>query len=101
VGNPYHPTARGLLVEKGTKEVMTIVNRDGEWAKYKKAKNEIAVLDRKRFELDRKKVKCMRFLRVLENVVLEANLTFLAKKEVKQAYEKLVELESGTLAAAK
>ena len=101
VGNPYHPTARGLLVEKGTKEVMTIVNRDGEWAKYKKAKNEIAALDRKRFEWDRKKVKCMRFLRVLENVVLEANLSFLAKKDIKEAYERIVKLESGTLAAAK
>ena len=97
VGNPYHPTARALFEPEQAKEVLALVKRDGEWGKYRKAKGEISGLDKKRFELDRKKVKCMRFLRALENVVLEANLPLVAKDDVLKRFEKLRALENETL----
>ena len=97
VGNPYHPTARALFEPERAKEVLALVKRDGEWGKYRKAKGEISGLDKKRFELDRKKVKCMRFLRALENVVLEANLPLVAKDDVLKRFEKLRALENETL----
>ena len=96
-GNPYHPTARALFEPDKTKEVLTLVRKNGEWGKYKKTKGEISGLDKKRFELDRKKVKCMRFLRALENVVLESNLPIVAEKEILRRFEKLQKLEGETL----
>jgi len=99
VSNPYHPTVRRLLRSKDSKELLELVKRDGEWGKYKKAKGESAGLEKKRFELERKKVKCMRFQRVLENVVLEANLPLVADEKTLKRYEELCELEAGTLKA--
>ena len=89
VGNPYHPTVRRLLRSKGSKELLELVRKDGEWEKYKKAKSESAGLEKKRFELERKKVKCMRFQRVLENILLEANLPLVADEKTFKRYEEL------------
>jgi hypothetical protein len=99
VGNPYHPAVRKLLRSKESKELLEMVRKDGEWGKYKKAKSESAGLEKKRFELERKKVKCMRFQRVLENIVLEANLPLVADKKTLTRYKELCELEAGTLKA--
>ncbi len=99
VGNPYHPAVRKLLRSKESKELLEMVRKDGEWGKYKKAKSESAGLEKKRFELERKKVKCMRFQRVLENIVLEANLPLVADKKTLTHYKELCELEAGTLKA--
>ena len=99
VGNPYHPTVRRLLHSKGSKELLDLVRKDGEWEKYKKAKSESSGLEKKRFELERKKVKCMRFQRVLENIVLEANLPLVADEKTLNRYKELCELESSTLKA--
>jgi hypothetical protein len=41
----------------------------------------------------------MRFQRVLENVVLEANLPFVADEKTLKRYEELCELEARTLKA--
>ncbi len=99
VGNPYHPTVRRLLRSKESKELLDLVKKDGEWEKYKKAKSESAGLEKKRFELERKKVKCMRFQRVLENIALEANLHLVADEKTLNRYKELCELEAGTLKA--
>ena len=99
VGNPYHPTVRRLLRSKESKELLDLVKKDGEWEKYKKAKSESAGLEKKRFELERKKVKCMRFQRVLENIALEANLPLVADEKTLKRYKELCELEAGTLKA--
>ena len=99
VGNPYHPTVRKLLRSKGSKELLELVKKDDEWGKYKKAKSESAGLEKKRFELERKKVKCMRFQRVLENVVLEANLPLVEDEKTLTRYKELCELETRTLKA--
>ncbi len=99
VGNPYHPTVRKLLRSKGSKELLELVKKDDEWGKYKKAKSESAGLEKKRFELERKKVKCMRFQRVLENVVLEANLPLVDDGKTLTRYKELCELEARTLKA--
>jgi hypothetical protein len=99
VGNPYHPAVRKLLRSKESKELLEMVRKDGEWGKYKKAKSESSALEKKRFELERKKVKCMRFQRVLENIVLEANLPLVADKKTLTRYKELCELEAGTLKA--
>jgi len=99
VSNPYHPTVRKLLRSKGSKELLELVKKDDDWGKYKKAKGESSGLEKKRFELERKKVKCMRFQRVLENVVLEANLPLVADEKTLKRYEELCELEAGTLKA--
>ena len=99
VSNPYHPTVRRLLRSKDSKELLELVKKDDEWAKYKKAKGESAGLEKKRFGLERKKVKCMRFQRVLENVVLEANLPLVADEKTLTRYKELCELEARTLKA--
>jgi hypothetical protein len=99
VGNPYHPMVRRLLRSKESKELFEMVNKEDEWGKYKKAKSESAGLEKKRFELERKKVKCMRFRRVLENVVLEVNLPLVAEKKTLTRYKELCKLEACTLKA--
>jgi len=99
VSNPYHPTVSKLLRAKGSKELLDLVGKDGEWEKYKKAKSESAGYEKKRFDLERKKVKCMRFQRVLENIVLEANLPLVADEKTLTRYKELCELEALTLQA--
>ena len=99
VSNPYHPTVRRLLRSKDSKELLELVKKDDEWGKYKKAKGESSGLEKKRFELERKKVKSMRFQRVLENVVLEANLPLVADEKTLKRYKELCELEARTLKA--
>lgn len=100
VGNPYHPNARALFDPSQSKQVLAVLKRGGQWNKYLKAKATISSLEKKRFELDRRKVKCMRFIRVLENVVLEANLTLAADEKIIARHKKLRELESGTLGSS-
>lgn len=97
--NPYHPNARALFEPDQSKELLTILNKNGEWAKYLKAKEAISKLEKKRFELDRRKVKCMRFLRALENVALESNLPLVAEDATLARHEKLKALENNTLRA--
>ncbi|MFP6900889.1 MAG: C13 family peptidase, partial [Opitutales bacterium] len=97
VGNPYHPNARALFEPDQSKQVLAVLRKGGEWPKYLKAKKEISKLDKQRFELDRRKVKCMRFLRALENVALETNLELVADEKIIARYKKLRELENGTL----
>jgi hypothetical protein len=97
VGNPYHPNARKLFEPEQSKEVLALVKRGGEWTKYLQAKELVARLEKKRFELDRSKVKCMRFLRALENVALEANLPLTAKEEILARHQQLLDLENETL----
>ncbi|MFP6855469.1 MAG: hypothetical protein VB980_06770, partial [Opitutales bacterium] len=97
VSNPFHPNARALLEPNQSKQVMALLNRGGAWGKYLKAKSDSAALEKKRFELDRRKVKCMRFVRVLENVVLEKNLEVAADEKIVARYKKLRALENGTL----
>lgn len=100
VSNPYHPDARALFEPEQSKQVMALLKKGGAWGKFIKAKSESSALEKKRFELDRRKVKCMRFVRVLENVVLEKNLEVAAKKEIIARFKKLKVLENGTLSPA-
>lgn len=97
VGNPYHPNARALFEPDRAKQVMAVLQKESEWSKYLKAKEEVSKLEKKRFELDRRKVKCMRFIRVLENVALETNLEHVVDEKVLARYNQLRELENGTL----
>jgi hypothetical protein len=99
VGNPYHPNARALFEPGHAKQVLAVLKRGGQWAKFLKAKQLMSKLDKERFELDRRKVKCMRFLRTLENVVLETNLHLAADERIQRRFEKLRALENGTLEA--
>ncbi len=101
VGNPYHPRARELFEPENSKQVMDLLKREGEWDKYLNAKQVIARLEKKRFELDRRKVKCMRFLRTLENVTLEANLPLTANDDILARHDTLRSLENETLEAGK
>ncbi len=97
VGNPYHPNARALFQPDQSKQVMAVLKKGGEWSKYLKAKAAISSLEKKRFELDRRKVKCMRFIQVLENVALEANLPIMAEEKIIKRHKELRELENGIL----
>ena len=98
-GNPYHPRARELFKPEISKQVMDLLKREGEWEKYLNAKQVSSRLEKKRFELDRRKVKCMRFLRTLDNVVLEANLPLIADEKTLARHEALRALENETLRA--
>ncbi len=99
VSNPFHPNARMLLEPTQSEQVMALLKKEGAWNKYLKAKSASAAFEKKRFELDKRKVKCMRFLRVMENVVLEKNLEVAAGAEISARYKKLRALENGSLSS--
>ena len=91
--NRWHPRVNEFLANEG-QEIVRHIESHGSYKRFEAARQQIAGLSEKRFDLDRRWIKCQRLLRALENVALSANLSEVATPEVQERYRQLVELES-------
>jgi hypothetical protein len=100
MNSPYHPLAVAALAKEPDEIVKVIESAPG----YKKWDDLVQKVDEqqeKSFDLERKWVKCQRFLYVAETVALEANLPSFGGKLVQSRYEALRKAENGTLGNAR
>src|SRR5258706_7946884 len=88
IGNPFHPAAMAALTREAAEIVKTIESDPAfkQWdAQIQKGDEQ----SQKSFDLERKWVKCQRFLYVSESVALEANLGRFASKMIQERYKTL------------
>lgn len=93
IGNPFHPTAVYALTHEAAEIVKTIETHPAfkQWDALLQKNEEQTD---KSFDLERKWVKCQRFLYVSESVALEANLGKYATKLIQERYKTLRAVEN-------
>jgi hypothetical protein len=96
MSSPFHPVTIEALTREPNEIVKVIESTPGfkEWEEQVKQADD---REEKSFELERKWVKCQRFLYTAESVALEANLPKFGGKLVQARYEALRAAENGTL----
>jgi hypothetical protein len=96
MSSPFHPVTIEALTREPNEIVKVIESTPGfkEWEEQVKQADD---REEKSFELERKWVKCQRFLYTAESVALEANLPKFGGKLVQARYEALRQAENGTL----
>ncbi len=100
IGNPYNPASVNVLTREAAELVKVIETHPAfkQWDALM-AKNE--EMQEKSFDLERKWVKCQRFLYVSDSVALEANLSKFASKLIQDKYKSLRAAECGTVGSTK
>jgi hypothetical protein len=93
----WHPEVQRILREEAD-AVVKAVEGHPSYAKWEESTRIAGELEEKSRTLERKWVKCQRFIRAVEDVALAENLPKMAPPEVVERYGKLVAAESGTLA---
>ncbi len=96
LANPFHPLAQKLLQDEKGPLYMEISKHE-KCAAYCELRDKREKLSTEKHDLARQEAKVQRFIRAFENVVLEQRLQESADADIKKSYEKLIELESGTL----
>jgi hypothetical protein len=88
IANPFHPAAMAALTREAAEIVKTIETHPAfkQWDAQSQKSEEQSM---KSFGLERKWVKCQRFLYVSESVALEANLGKFASKMIQERYKTL------------
>lgn len=94
--NLLNPAAEKLLAEQGDSIVRTIESSPA-YPELRRQHERIDAIDADDTELERKWVKCQRFIRTAEHVALAANLALVAPPDVRSRYETLRAAEGGTL----
>jgi hypothetical protein len=100
MSSPYHPLAMAALTNEPNEIVRLIESAPG-YKKWDDLVQKAQEQQEKSFDLERKWVKCQRFLYVAESVALEANLPSFGGKLVQARYESLRAAENGTLGNAR
>jgi hypothetical protein len=93
----WHPEVQRILREEAG-AVVKAIEGNPSYAKWDESTRIADELEEKSRTLERKWVKCMRFIRAVEDVALAENLSKMAPPEVVERYGKLLAAESGTLA---
>jgi hypothetical protein len=96
LSNPFHPKLQELLSEEGD-PIGTFLDGQEALEKFYQALHLLGSLDGEKMEIERKQAKVLRFVRAVENVVLEGNLPLLADAEIVARYHSLCALESTIL----
>lgn len=94
--NPWNPQVC-LIVHTETQAVLDAVTKHRDYDRFQKLRDEMIELEAKRDELEKKIVKCMRFMYVAESAALAHNLPAVAEEAVVARYRTLRELEAGTM----
>ena len=92
----YHPRAQAILDREGDR-VRSFIESQEAFPRWERIADQIADLEEKQTTLERKWVKCQRFLRCAESVALAANLDKVATPALRTRYDALLALESQTL----
>jgi hypothetical protein len=96
MSSPFHPATVAAITNESADIVKTIESAP-QFKKWDELVRHADEQSEKSFELERKWVKCQRFLYVAESVALEANLNRFAGKLVQSRYEALRAAENGVV----
>jgi hypothetical protein len=94
--NLLNPAALKLLAEQGDQIVRAIESAPA-YPELRRAHDRLDAIDDEDTDLERKWVKCQRFIRTAEHVALAANLSLVATPDVRARYQTLRAAEGGTL----
>lgn len=94
--NAFHPAVTRALASEPDSIVKTIESHEA-FKRWDELVNSIEKISDQNFALERKWVKCQRFLYAAQSVALEANLEKFATKPQLQRYQQIREGETGTL----
>lgn len=92
--NRFNPRVDEILSQESNEFVATM-NRHPYMKKLNALYDEMKQFTEKKYDFDRRDAKCLRLIRTLENVALEANLPLTATVEEIEQYNRLREAESG------
>src|SRR5258706_7757554 len=88
IGNPFHPAAMQALTREAA-EIVKVIETHPAFKQWDSLVQKGEEQSEKSFDLERKWVKCQRFLYVSESVALEANLGKYASKLIQERYKTL------------
>ena len=100
LSNFLNPKIEKLLSDEAD-PIVRAVESSASYRDLKRQDDRLDSVDRELDEIERKQVKCLRFLRIIEHVALANNLPQVAAPEVRARYESLVAQEGGTLVPPK
>jgi hypothetical protein len=96
LSNFLNPSVTKLLMSDGDQIVHTI-ETSAQYPDLQKQDDRLEAIDTESTDLERKWVKCQRFIRVAEHVALAANFSGLATPNLRTRYNDLLAAEGGTL----
>lgn len=96
IATAYHPATAAAIANESA-EIIKLIESHPLFKKWDEMYEKAAAQDEKSFELERKWVKCQRFLYVAESVALEANLAKFAPKLIQARFETLRAAENATI----
>jgi hypothetical protein len=94
--NFLNPLAEKVIADEADRIVKTVESAP-QYAEFLKRDEEVDRVESQSLALERKWVKCQRFIRTAETVDLAANLASHASPEIQQRYHQLVVAENATL----
>lgn len=97
--NLFNPQAMKLIQFEG-EQMIRAVESIPSYARFQKQESELERLETESLDLERKWVKCQRFIRAAENVTLAANLPLVATPQVQQRYQELLAAEGALIGNA-
>lgn len=96
MSSPFHPMTIDALTHEPD-EIVKLIESSSEFKEWGERFKEAEEREDKSFDLERKWVKCQRFIDTAESVALEANLPKFGGKLVQARYEALRKAENGSL----
>ncbi len=91
--NLFNPQATRLIQSEG-EQMIRLVESAPQYVPFHKQEEDLDKVENESLDLERKWVKCQRFIRTAENVALAANLPSLATPEMQQRYHQLLGAEN-------
>ncbi len=94
--NLLNPQATRAIQSDGDQMIRAVESAPS-FAQFQKQEGELDQMETESFDLERKWVKCQRFIRVAETVALAANLPLLATPQIRQRYQELLAAENASI----
>jgi hypothetical protein len=94
--NPWNPQVAEQLRRDGS-EIVAAIEGHTRYSEFSRLHDEISEHSARALDAECRWVKCQRFLRLTENVVLAANLDKVATPEIRDRYRALLDSEADTL----
>jgi hypothetical protein len=97
LSNAYHPRVESILHDEAG-AVVRMIESDADFKKMQELQRQVRDMDDQSSGLERKWVKCQRFLQTLDTLALAANLEKVAAGNVVRKYQDLLDEEADVLA---
>jgi hypothetical protein len=99
LANPWNPQVADELRRDGV-DIVAAIEGHARYSEFARLHDEIAEHSTRALDLERRWVKCQRFLRLVESVALAANLPRVATRDIQDRYQALLANEADTLCGA-